>query len=98
VTNLLGNAIKFTSQGEVVLVVEKVKDLEEAVVLHFALTDTGIGIPQEKQAAIFGAFTQADTSTTRKFGGTGLGLAICSRIVELMGGRIWVESEPGRGS
>ena len=98
VLNLLGNAVKFTSQGEVVLVVEKREEVNEAVVLHFAVTDTGIGIPREKHASIFEVFTQADTSTTRKFGGTGLGLAICSRIVEIMGGRIWVESEPGRGS
>jgi signal transduction histidine kinase/DNA-binding response OmpR family regulator len=98
VLNLLGNAVKFTSRGEVVLVVEKREEVNEAVVLHFAVTDTGIGIPLEKHASIFDVFTQADTSTTRKFGGTGLGLAICSRIVELMGGRIWVESEPGRGS
>jgi signal transduction histidine kinase/DNA-binding response OmpR family regulator len=98
VLNLLGNAIKFTSEGEIVLVVEKGEDVDEAVVLRFAVTDTGIGIPQEKQATIFDAFTQADTSTTRKFGGTGLGLAICSRIVDMMGGRIWVDSEPGRGS
>ncbi len=98
VLNLLGNAIKFTSEGEVVLVVEKQDEAEEAAVFHFAVTDTGIGIPREKQATIFEAFTQADTSTTRKFGGTGLGLAICSRIVNMMGGRIWVESEPGRGS
>ena len=98
VLNLLGNAIKFTSEGEVVLVVEKRDEVEETAVFHFAVTDTGIGIPREKQANIFEAFTQADTSTTRRFGGTGLGLAICSRIVNMMGGRIWVESEPGRGS
>jgi signal transduction histidine kinase/DNA-binding response OmpR family regulator len=98
VLNLLGNAVKFTSKGEVVLVVEKREEMHEVVFLHFAVTDTGIGIPREKHAAIFEVFTQADTSTTRKFGGTGLGLAICSRIVEIMGGRIWVESEPGRGS
>ena len=98
VLNLLGNAIKFTLKGEVVLVVEKQNDVDGGVVLHFALTDTGVGIPREKLATIFKAFTQADTSTTRKFGGTGLGLAICSRIVEIMGGRIWVESELGRGS
>jgi signal transduction histidine kinase/DNA-binding response OmpR family regulator len=98
VLNLLGNAVKFTSQGEVVLVVEKREEVDEAVVLHFAVTDTGIGIPREKHASIFDVFTQADTSTTRKFGGTGLGLAICTRIIEMMGGRIWVESEPGRGS
>ena len=98
VLNLLGNAIKFTREGEVVLVVEKRNEVDEAVVLHFAVTDTGIGIHREKQSTIFEAFTQADTSTTRKFGGTGLGLAICARIVDLMGGRIWLDSEPGRGS
>jgi signal transduction histidine kinase/CheY-like chemotaxis protein len=96
VLNLLGNAVKFTSKGEVVLVVEKREEVNGAVVLHFAVTDTGI--PLEKHACIFEVFTQADTSTTRKFGGTGLGLAISSRIVGMMGGRIWVESEPGRGS
>jgi signal transduction histidine kinase/DNA-binding response OmpR family regulator len=98
VLNLLGNAVKFTSKGEVVLVVEKREEMHEVVVLDFAVTDTGLGIPREKHASIFEVFTQADASTTRKFGGTGLGLAICSRIVEMMGGRIWVESEPGRGS
>jgi signal transduction histidine kinase/CheY-like chemotaxis protein len=98
VLNLIGNAIKFTSQGEIIVRVETQKETNEGVELHFAVRDTGIGIPREKQQSIFEAFTQADTSTTRKFGGTGLGLAICSRIVEMMGGRIWVESEPGQGS
>jgi PAS domain S-box-containing protein len=98
VLNLLGNAVKFTTEGEILLTVEIQKEIDEAVVLRFGVADTGIGIPQEKQGAIFEAFTQADTSTTRKFGGTGLGLAICSRIVNMIGGRIWVESEAGRGS
>src|SRR5882762_6289912 len=98
VLNLLGNAVKFTSKGEIVLVVEKRGEVDEAVILHFAVTDTGIGIPREKHSSIFEVFTQADASTTRKFGGTGLGLSICARIVEIMGGRIWLESEPGRGS
>ncbi len=98
VVNLLGNAIKFTSEGEVVIRVEIQEESEDEVVLHFAVRDTGIGIPLEKQQLIFEAFTQTDSSTTRKFGGTGLGLAISSRLVNRMGGKIWVESEPGRGS
>ena len=96
--NLLGNALKFTERGEVVLNVEKEAEDEHGILLHFRVSDTGIGIPPEKQAMIFEAFTQADSSSTRKFGGTGLGLAITSRFVELMGGKIWVESEVGRGS
>jgi two-component system sensor histidine kinase/response regulator len=98
VVNLLGNAIKFTSQGEVVIEVEVQEESEDEVVLHFAVRDTGIGIPLEKQQLIFEAFTQTDSSTTRKYGGTGLGLAISSRLVNMMGGKIWVESESGRGS
>lgn len=98
IVNLVGNAIKFTPQGEVVLQVQPEAESEDEVRLHFLLTDTGIGVPKEKQEVIFQAFSQADSSTTRKYGGTGLGLAICSRLVNLMGGRIWVESEPGRGS
>ena len=96
--NLIGNAIKFTTRGEIVLWVEMESQEEPGAWLHFAIRDTGIGIPAEKQSAIFEAFSQADNSTARKFGGTGLGLAISLRLVHLMGGRIWVTSEPGRGS
>jgi PAS domain S-box-containing protein len=96
--NLAGNAVKFTATGEVVVRVDREAQVGGQSILHFTVTDTGIGIPQDKQATIFEAFTQADASTTRRFGGTGLGLAIASQLVRLMGGRIWVESEPGRGS
>jgi two-component system, sensor histidine kinase and response regulator len=98
VVNLIGNAIKFTEKGEVVLEVSKESEDETSSLLHFAVRDTGIGIPKEKQSLIFGAFTQADSSMSRRYGGTGLGLAITQRLVEMMGGRIWVESELGRGS
>ena len=98
VVNLVGNAIKFTDRGEVVVDVECQSRSAEEAVLHFAVSDTGIGIPEEKRAAIFGAFVQGDSTTTRKFGGTGLGLAISTRLVELMGGKVWLESELGRGS
>jgi len=98
VINLIGNAIKFTSQGEVVMRVETEQETGDEAILHFSVSDTGLGIPLEKQASIFEAFTQADNSTTRKYGGTGLGLSICLRLVEMMGGRMWLESEPGRGS
>ncbi len=98
VINLLGNAIKFTSRGEVVVRVEPEQETENEAILHFAVTDTGVGIPADKQASIFEAFTQADNSTTRKYGGTGLGLSICSRLVEMMGGRMWLESKAGQGS
>lgn len=98
VVNLLGNAIKFTKAGEIVLRAEVESATDESACLHFSVTDTGIGIPSEKVNLIFSAFSQADGSTTRNYGGTGLGLTICSRLVELMGGKIWVESEPGRGS
>ena len=97
-TNLVGNAIKFTNEGQVAVKVEVESKYSETTVLHFAVSDTGIGIPKEKQSAIFESFTQADTSTTRKFGGTGLGLTITSRLAAMMGGKIWVESEPGKGS
>ncbi len=96
--NVLGNAVKFTDTGEVVLHVDVEHVAPSRVMLRFAVTDTGIGIPGEKQRHIFQAFTQADSSTTRRFGGTGLGLAIALRLVELMRGRMWVESEVGRGS
>ncbi|XVJ69547.1 MAG: response regulator [Rhizobacter sp.] len=98
VINLVGNAIKFTSEGEVaVTVTSESVDLERSM-LHIAVRDTGIGIPADKQNQVFESFSQADNSTTRKYGGTGLGLSICVRLCELMGGRIWLESEPGKGS
>ena len=96
--NLVGNAIKFTDEGEVVIRVAKEKVEGEELRLHFTVTDTGIGIAPEQQRAVFEAFTQADGSTTRRFGGTGLGLTISSRLVEMMGGRLWVRSQVGHGS
>ncbi len=96
--NLVGNAIKFTEQGEVVVKVNAESVSSTDVVLHIGVTDTGMGIPQEKQEMIFESFSQADTSTTRRFGGTGLGLAISRQLVEMMGGRIWLDSEFGIGS
>jgi signal transduction histidine kinase/CheY-like chemotaxis protein len=92
VINLVGNAIKFTARGQVAIEVTREPGAAEGVILHFRVADTGIGIPPDKQKAVFEAFEQADTSTTRKFGGTGLGLAISRRLVGLMGGRIWLES------
>jgi two-component system sensor histidine kinase/response regulator len=98
IVNLVGNAIKFTEKGEVIVYVEADSRTEDHIQLHFTVADTGIGIPADKQAAIFEAFTQADGSMTRTYGGTGLGLTISSRLVDMMGGRIWVESQLGRGS
>jgi two-component system, sensor histidine kinase and response regulator len=96
--NLLGNAIKFTAQGEVVMRVRSERARGDQVLLNFVVSDTGVGIPKHLQAKIFEAFSQADGSTTRKYGGTGLGLTISARLVEMMGGRIWVESTEGLGS
>jgi len=96
--NLVGNAVKFTERGEVVVEVQQESSKGNEVVLHFRVRDTGIGIPSDKQLVIFDAFSQADGSHTRKYGGTGLGLAISRRIVDMFGGEIWVESEPGSGS
>ncbi|MGA7839309.1 MAG: response regulator [Candidatus Acidiferrales bacterium] len=98
VVNLVGNAIKFTEHGEVVVQVNVETHGEPDILLHFSVTDTGIGIPAEKQQHVFEAFAQADSSTTRKYGGTGLGLAISAQLCELMNGVMWVESEEGRGS
>ena len=96
--NLIGNSIKFTKKGSVTLKVIPENREDKKVALHFMIIDTGIGIPADKQKTIFSSFRQADTSTTRKFGGTGLGLAISKQLVELMGGKIWVESALGQGT
>ena len=98
ITNLAGNAIKFTHAGEVVIGADIESDQGESVMIRFSVRDTGIGIPDDRRAAIFDPFTQVDGSTTRKYGGTGLGLAICKQLAELMGGEIGVESVEGKGS
>jgi PAS domain S-box-containing protein len=98
IVNLVGNAIKFTEQGHIIVEVELEAVATDTVCLHVFVSDTGIGIPPEKQQVIFDSFAQADGSTTRRFGGTGLGLTISRRLVELMGGRMWVESQVGHGS
>jgi two-component system sensor histidine kinase/response regulator len=97
-TNFVNNAVKFTERGEIRLNIELVERTGEKVQLKFSVRDTGIGMTKEQAAKLFQPFTQADMSTTRKHGGTGLGLTICRRLVELMGGRVWLESEPGVGS
>ena len=98
VINLIGNSIKFTNQGEILMSVSQDAETSETVLLHFAVKDTGIGIPADKVRKIFEPFSQADGSTARKYGGTGLGLTICAKLVGMMNGRIWVESEEGAGS
>ena len=97
-TNLLGNALKFTAQGEIVVEAQVAGQDADQMAVHFSVRDTGIGIPSERRQMIFEPFEQADSSTTRKYGGSGLGLTVSLRLVEMMGGRLWVESEPGHGS
>ncbi len=98
VLNLVGNAIKFTERGEVVMRVQPQSSDDDEVTCYFTVSDTGVGIDKEKQTAIFAPFSQGDTSTTRIYGGTGLGLTVSARLVEMLNGKIWVESEPGKGS
>ena len=98
IVNLAGNAVKFTPSGEIVISAALETEEPDSVVLRFAICDTGIGIPENRRAAIFAPFTQVDGSTTRKYGGSGLGLAICKQLTELMGGEIGIESEEGKGS
>jgi two-component system, sensor histidine kinase and response regulator len=98
IINLIGNAIKFTQQGEIAVHARALSRSDDEIAVQFSVSDTGVGIPPEKLQTIFDAFTQADTSATRKYGGTGLGLAIARRLVEMMRGELWAESELGRGS
>jgi CheY-like chemotaxis protein len=98
ITNLVGNALKFTEHGSIAVNASLVSDQDGFVTIRFAISDTGIGIPESRLSAIFAPFTQVDASTTRKYGGTGLGLAICKQLAELMGGEIGVTSEEGKGS
>ncbi len=98
VVNLVGNAIKFTSSGGVTVSLRQESQGADGMLVRFTVKDTGIGIPAGRQKEIFSSFTQADNSTTRKFGGTGLGLTISQRLTEMLGGQIWVESEQGKGS
>ncbi len=98
IVNLIGNAIKFTAEGEVVMRVERESHENGDVCLHFKISDTGIGIPADKMDRLFKAFSQVDMSTTRKYGGTGLGLAISSQLIQMMNGKVWVESEENKGS
>ena len=98
IVNLVGNALKFTDSGEVVVRVTPGERTTDGLELHFAIADTGIGIPTDKLRAIFEPFAQADSSTTRRYGGTGLGLTISCRLASLMAGRLWAESTPGKGS
>ncbi len=98
IVNLVGNSIKFTEHGEIFVSVERASETAETIDLHFAIRDSGVGIPEDKQQKIFEAFSQADGSMTRKYGGTGLGLTICTKLADLMHGRIWVQSEVGKGS
>ncbi len=96
--NFVGNAIKFTHQGEIVIRAEPIEETKTHATIHFSVEDTGIGIPRERLSTVFDRFTQADGSTTRKYGGTGLGLTISKQLVEAMGGKIGVESTSGIGS
>jgi two-component system sensor histidine kinase/response regulator len=98
ILNLVGNAMKFTEHGEIVVRVQVEKQAGDDLMLHFSIRDTGIGIPKDKQSAIFESFTQADGAMNRKYGGTGLGLTISARLAAMMGGNVWVESEVGKGS